>query len=109
VTLRLLPPPGEGPPGRRKGGPTCPAFRLTSDEVRHLSAAVRAVAQSYGGKAGLARVLGCNPGTLNPGRRHPDAGLAVALWRLTGLSLDVILRGKLAAVPTPPRPPPDAA
>ena len=109
MTLRLLPPPGEGPAGRRKGGRQCPALRLTPDEVRHLSAAVRAVARSYGGKAGLARVLGCDPGTLNPGRKHPGAALAVALWRLSGLPLDVILRGKLAAVQTPPREPPDAA
>jgi hypothetical protein len=108
MTLRLVPPPGEGPPGRRKGGPRAASLSLTSDEVRHLRAAVTAVARSYGGKAGLARALGCDPGILSPGRRKlPHPGLAVALWRLTGLPLDVILRGKLAAVPTPRKPDPD--
>jgi hypothetical protein len=107
VTLRLVPPPDTAP--KRRSGARSRALSLTPDEIRHLAAAVRAVARSYGGKAGLARVLGVDPGILNPGRRHPHAGLAVALWRLSGMPLDVILRGKLAAVPTPPERGPDHA
>jgi hypothetical protein len=110
MVLRLLPPPGSGEPPKRRGKPSR-ALSLTDDEVRHLHAAIEGVARSYpGGKAGLARALGCVPAILSPGRKHPGPAVAVALWRLTGLPLDVILRGKLAAVPfpTPPRDP-DAA
>src|SRR5580700_4216127 len=99
MVLRLVPPPDAAPLGRRRGGPKSPALSLTPDEARHLHAAIRAVARSYGGKAGLARTLGLHVSALNPGRRHPHPGIAVALWRLTGMSLDTILRGKLAAVP----------
>jgi hypothetical protein len=104
--LRLVPPSGGEPP-RRRGGRHAAALSLTEDEVRHLRAAVKGIARSYGGKAGLARALGLGNPTLR--KRRLSAALAVALWRLTGIGLDVLLRGKLAAVPTPPDDGPRAA
>jgi hypothetical protein len=108
--LHLVPPPDAAPAKRRRNGVPSRVLSLTPEEIRHLFAAVTAVARTFpGGKSGLARALGLDRSTLNPGRKHPGPGLAVALWRLTGMPLDVILSGKLAAVPSPPRGPDHAA
>ena len=98
--LTLVHPPGEGqdPPKRRRGTPS-PSLSLTAEEARHLRASIRNVARvHFGPLAALARALGVPPGTLTR-KRHPSAALAVALWRLTGIPVEVLLSGKLAAVP----------
>jgi hypothetical protein len=105
--LHLVPPPGSSPKGRR--GCPSPALSLTDDESRHLRAAIRSIARSYGNQRGLARALGLSRDALTPAHRRLGAALAVALWRLTGVPLDVLLRGKLAAVPAPKREPDGAA
>jgi hypothetical protein len=99
--LRLVPQGGEAPaPARRKGIPS-PALSLTDEESRHLRAAIRNMARTFGGVAKLARTLGLGKAALGRSRRRLSPAVAVALWRLTGASLDVLLRPQLAAVPSP--------
>jgi hypothetical protein len=101
--LRLLPSPGDAPAGpkRRRAGIPSTALSLTPDEVKHLRAAIRNVARArYGTLVKLAAALGVAPGVLTR-KRPPGAGLAVALWRLTGIPLDSLLRPTLAAAPAP--------
>jgi hypothetical protein len=110
--LRLLPQPGEGqdPPKRRRGIPS-PLLSLSADEVRHLRAAIRNIARTYGSLAALARTLGVKAGVLTS-KTRPHPGLAVALWRLTGVSVEAMLSGKLAGLPAPalaPEPAPRGA
>ncbi len=95
---------GTDPPKLRKGYPS-PSLRLTDIEARACRAAVANVARTFGSKRKLAAALGINPGILsNKGRPHP--GLAVALARLSGMSVDAVLgRVALAAVPSPGKPP----
>lgn len=107
MTLRLVPPPGSATP-RRRGAPSR-ALSLTDDEVRHLRAAIRNLGQSYGSTQKLAAALGLCHSALSVRRARLSPAVAVALWRLTGVPLDVLLRGKLAAVSKPPRGPEDAA
>lgn len=85
------------------------AALIETDEVW---AAIRGLAKTrYASLAALARALGVSENILFPGRRGlPDPGLAVAVWRLTGIPLDVLLTGGLTVVPatiaaTPPDPP----
>jgi hypothetical protein len=96
--LRLV---GVDPPAPRRRGVRSSAFSLTPDEVTHLRAAIRNLARSYPSRAAMARALGVNPLALGRSRRRLSQGLAVALWRLTGTPLDVLLRPQLAAVPSP--------
>lgn len=104
--LRLVhpaPATDQEPPTRRRGS-WSPALSLTDAEARHLRAALRNIARSYGGLAALARALNVSPDSLwRKGRLSP--GLAVALWRLTRIPVETLLCGTLAAVPTPPTPP----
>ena len=98
--------PGQGtdPPARRRGVPSA-CLSLTREEARHLRASARNIARThYGTLAALARALGVVPVVLTR-RKHPGAGLAVALWRLTGIPVEAMLTGKLAAVPSPAAPP----
>jgi hypothetical protein len=47
---------------------------------------------------------GQDPPKRRPGHPSPSKGspaLAVAIWRVTGASVEDLLRGKLAAVPPP--------
>lgn len=89
---------GTDPPTRRKHRPA-PSLFLTAEEGRHLRAAARNIArQRSGTMAALARELGLEASAFSR-KRGGSPGLAVALWRLTGVSLDELLRGKLAAVP----------
>jgi hypothetical protein len=97
---------GTDPPAGRRRTRTG-ALSLTEDEVRHLRAATRNIARSYGGLAGLARALGVHPGILTR-KRRPSPGLAVALARLTRIPVETLLSGKLAAVPSPAPAPPSA-
>jgi hypothetical protein len=108
MVLRLVPPPGTPSPNGRRGCPS-PALSLTDDEDRHLRASIRNIARSYGSTQQLARALGLCHSALSVRRKRLSAAVAVALWRLTGVPLDVLLRGKLAAVSSPPRGPEHAA
>jgi hypothetical protein len=100
--LRLVPPPGEAPapPARRHKGNPSPALSLSDDEVKHLRAATRNIARTFGSIRALARALGVDPGMLTR-KKRPGPGLAVALWRLTGIPVETLLRPTLAAVPAP--------
>jgi hypothetical protein len=92
--------PGQDPPRHRRGIPAA-SLSLTAEEARHLRASIRNVARArYGTLAALARALGVHPGVLTRQRRQTPA-LAVALWRLTAVPVEVLLSGKLAAVPAP--------
>lgn len=91
---------GQEAPARRKGR-HAPSLSLTPDEVRHTRAALRNVARTFGGLGKLAAALGVAPFTLTR-KEPPSAGLAVALARLSGMSVDAVLgRVQLAAVPSP--------
>jgi len=97
--LALVPPPGAAPAAspRKRRGPS-PALSLTAEEARVLRVSIRGLVKSrYGTIAKLARALKVHPNVLTH-KGHPAAALAVALWRETGVPLEVLLRGKLAAV-----------
>lgn len=90
---------GTDPPKRRKGRPA-PALSLTDDEARAVRAAARNLARTFGSKRKLAAALGINPGVLS-GKGRPHPGLAVALARVSKMSVDAVLGWKpLAAVPS---------
>jgi hypothetical protein len=101
--LHLVAPPGEVPAGprrRRKGAPSA-ALSLTDEEVRALRSATRGIVRArYGTLAKLAAALGMAPGVLTR-KKRPSPGLAVALWRLTGIPVEALMRPTLAAVPAP--------
>jgi hypothetical protein len=87
------------PPPRRPRGIPSPALSLTPEEVRHLRTSIRNIARRHFGTiAALARALKVNAGVLTRKRRQSPA-LAVALWRLTGISVEDMLSGKLAPAP----------
>jgi hypothetical protein len=91
--LRLVhPDDGSNTPSRRHHHPSASLF-LTADEARHVHAAIRGASRTYGSMAKLARVLGVKPNTLTA--KHPSAAIAIAVARLTGLSLDSMLAGRL--------------
>jgi hypothetical protein len=101
--LQIVQPPGEAPaePRRRRKGIPSAALSLTPDAAKHLRAAIRNVARArYGTLVKLARALGVNPNVLTR-KRPPGAALAVALWRITGVSVEALLRPTLAAAPAP--------
>jgi hypothetical protein len=97
--LRLVHPAREGqgtdPPTRRKGY-KAPALFLTADEARHLRATVKNVARAYGSLECLAAVLGIGPGVLTRKSRRPSPGLALAVARAAGMSLEAVIGGKLS-------------
>lgn len=83
---------------RRRG--RAPGLSLSPDEAKHLRAAIRGLARTrYASLAALARALGVHANVLSRSARRPHPGLAVAVWRLTGIPLDVLLTCKLAVVP----------
>ena len=92
---------GTDPPKRRRKGLPSPSLSLSVEEARHLRAACRNVARTFGSFRKLGRALGIDPSILTH-KRHPSPGLAVALWRLTGTPIDVLLTGKLSPVPSEP-------
>jgi len=92
--------PGQDPPKRRRGSPA-PSLSLTSDEARHLRAAIRNIAGGHGGLTRLAAKLGVAPTVLTR-KRHPSPGLAVAVARELRLSVDALLSGKLTMAGTCP-------
>jgi len=102
--LRLVHPPpggnGSPAPARRKGRPS-PALSLTPDEARAVRAAAHNIARShFGTLRKLAAALGVLPNTLTRKDKRPSPGLAVALARVSGLSVDVVLgRSGLASLP----------
>jgi hypothetical protein len=104
--LQLVPPPGAAPPvapSRRRRGPSA-ALSLTDAEVRTLRASIRGLVRTrYASLAALARAIGVEPGVLTR-KKRPSPALAVALWRETGIPVETLLRGKLAAVPAPTAP-----
>lgn len=95
---------GTDPPVRRHRRPS-PALSLTHDEACAVRAAARNIArQHYGTLAALAAVLGVVPGILTR-KRRPSAGLAVALARVSGMTVDAVLgRTGLAVVQAPSAP-----
>lgn len=93
--LRLVHPAPAGnatDPPRRRHGSRAPSLTLSAEEARHLSAAARNIARTFGSLTKLARALGIGHCTL---RRKPTPALAIALWRLTGTPLEELLRGRL--------------
>ena len=91
---------GTDPPARRPRSPA-PSLSLTSDEARHVRASIRNIARTrFGTFAAMARALGVVPDILTH-RRPPSPGLVIALWRLTGVPVEELLTGSLAAVPAP--------
>ena len=101
--LRIVPPGGEPPAAPRGRRRKADALRLTPEEERALRAAVRGLARTrYGTLRKLAVALGLDPdGLARLCRRRPSPALAVAVWRLTGIPLDTLLRPTLAPVPAP--------
>ena len=95
-------PEGQDPPPRRRRGVPSPSLSLTHDEACAVRAAARNIARThYGSLRKLAAALGVRPAILTR-KRHPCAGLAVALARVSGMTVDAVLgRAKLAAVPSP--------
>jgi hypothetical protein len=94
--LRLVHPAREGqeaPAPRRKGRPS-PSFSLNDAEVRHLRAAIVNVARAYGSIGCLAAALGCNAGVLTR-KRRPGPGLALAVARAAGMTVEAVLGGTL--------------
>jgi hypothetical protein len=95
--LRLVEPPGAPAAPRRRG--RSHALSLTAEEGRHLRASIRNIARRhYGTIAAMGRALGVAPYILTR-RRRPSAALAVAVWRLTGIPVETLLRGGVVAVP----------
>jgi hypothetical protein len=101
LTLVHPAPAGQDPPKRRHRGPS-PALSLTHDEACAVRAAARNIARAqYGTLAKLAAALGIKPYVLTQ-KSRPSPGLAVALARVSGMSVDAVLgRAKLAAVQAP--------
>jgi hypothetical protein len=89
---------GTDPPKRRKGFPA-PSLSLTPEEARAVRVAASNIARTFGGLGKLAAALGVSRNALSR-KRRPSAGLAVALARVSSLSVDAVLgRVKLASVP----------
>jgi len=75
------------------------SLSLTREEAQHLRASIRNLARvRYGTLRKLGAALGVHPNVLTRSR-HQSAALAVAVWRLTGIPVEVLLTGKLAVVP----------
>ena len=94
---------------RRRGHPP-PCLFLTPDEAQHLRASIRNIARArYGTLRKLAAAMGIKPSSLTR-KQRPSAGLAVAVARVSGVSIDAMLgRVALAAVPLPAAPLPGGA
>jgi hypothetical protein len=93
---------GTAPSKRHRPRPS-PSLSLTSDEARHLRASIRNIARvHFGTLRKLACAIGVAPRSLTR-TGLPSAGLALAVARVSRVSLDAMLgRVALAAVPTPP-------
>ena len=105
--LRLVHPnDGGNLPSRRRGVPA-PALSLTADEARAVRAAARNIARTqYGTLRKLAAALGVAPTSLTS-KRGVGPAMAVALARVSKMSVDAVLGWKaLAAVPVPSTPRP---
>lgn len=102
LTLVHPAPEGQDPPKRRRRGIPAVSLSLTHDEACAVRAAARNIARAqYGSLAQLARALGIRPAILTR-KQRPSAGLAVALARVSGMTVDSVLgRAKLSAVPSP--------
>jgi len=90
--LRLVHP-GEGGnlPSSRRHRPAF-ALSLTDTEARHVRVAIRNVARTFGSLRKLAAAIGARPNTFSK-KHRPSAGLALAVARVAGISLDGMLRG----------------
>src|SRR5262249_50068105 len=86
------------PSAGRRGCPS-PALSLTKEEAQHTSAGRSVARQDAVRQPRRARAgVGIHRAVLTR-TRQPSASLAVAVWRLTGIPLDVLLRGGLSVVP----------
>src|SRR5436305_1258046 len=97
LTLVHPAPKGQDPPVRRRKCAHSPLLSLTPDEARHLRASIRNVARAYGSLACLAAVLGVNASALTRKHKHPSPGLALAVARAAGMTLEAVIGGKLSA------------
>jgi hypothetical protein len=85
---------GTDPPARRRKGLRPPSLSFTADEAHNVRTAIRGAARTLGGLSALARAIGVAPRCLH-GNRFPGPGVALAVARVAGLSLDAMLAGKL--------------
>jgi hypothetical protein len=91
---------GTDPPKRRRGF-SAPVLSLTADEARAVRAAARNIARTYGSLRKLAAALGVHPNAFTA-KKGPGPGLAIALARVSKMSVDAVLGWTpLAAVPSP--------
>jgi len=81
------------PPIRRKGIPA-PALHLTPEEAHNVRLAIRNIARTFGSLRKLAAAIGARPNTFSK-KHRPSAGLALAVARVAGISLDAMLRGNV--------------
>lgn len=95
-------------PATKRPRGRAPGLSLSAEESRHLRAAIRGLVKTrYASLGALARELGVDTGILSYRRRRLSPGLAVAVWRLTGVPVEVLLSGKLAVVPATLGPAPE--
>ena|SRR6185437_15941255 len=92
--LRLVHPDGGDNVPSRRHHTQSPQLSLTSEETRHLRTAIRGLAKTFGSVQALADAIGVKPGTLVPSRQL-SAGIALAISRVTKVSVDVLLSGRL--------------
>jgi hypothetical protein len=91
--LRLVHPApagNDGPRPPRRRGTRASSLSLTEDEARHVRAAIRGAARTYGSLAALARVIGVWSEVLTK-KSVPHPGLVFAVARIAGLSVDAML------------------
>jgi hypothetical protein len=100
--LRLVhpAPAGQGtdPPGARRRRRHAAALSLSAEEIQHLRATIRNTARAYGSLGCLAAVIGVPASTLTPRRKRPSPGLALAVARAAGMSVEAVLGGALSSL-----------
>lgn len=103
MTLRLVHPTPKLPQKTKHSRHENDVF--TTEQQARLRCALGNVRRAYGGRRRLAAAIGCSQPALYCAEKGPggfSAALAIRLARLTGLSLDAILRpGLYVAGPCP--------
>ncbi len=91
---------GTDPPKRRKFT-RAPALKFSDDEVRLVRAALNNAARTYGGLDVLAAAMGVPAATLYRIQKHRPSGIfAIRLATAAGITVEAMLSGKLAMVPS---------